>query len=974
MPTEQQNATQSNSPELYNSRIVHSWLEYLVEVHPGFDSVKLLAAAGINSNQVDDPKQWFTQIQVDRFHAYVDAHIKDPEISRMAGRFVVYKKSPNVLQQYAFGFFDPLSVYLNLPKSTPRVTRGAHIHVNKLSGNRVEILNTPAEGVEEKKYQCDNRLGIYEGIGRLFTDHFSKIEHPECCHTGGDVCRYIVSWPDLSHQRWRIARNACAIMALFVCGGLLLSGKMYLFLGVGIGAAFGVVLLNCMANQAEKNNLSTIVEQQGNAARRLFREIGIRHNTAVLTQEIGSLSSKTAGVDQVLKKVAQAIKKRLSMNRVILIYESIGGPQAPDIANCGYDSDQVEFLKVAWQQRQQEKVKVMARLFKDQEPLLINTKKDRFAAPGSEEGNFLETIGATSFIGVPIVFEEKLMGFMGADYAQPHREVSAIDIRMLVGVVLQMAVQANAVTSYRKLQESEAQYRLMSDHVSDVIWMLDIEKMGFVFVSPSVKHLLGYSAEEMRALSLEDILTPDALVQAIEAIAEELEEEKNPQADSNRSRTMQLEHICKQDRRVWVEITARLLRNDQGKAFQVLGVSRDISERIAANKTQELLREQLERAQKMEALGTLAGGVAHDLNNILSGLVSYPDLLLLELPFGSPMRRPVQTILKSGQRAAAIVQDLLTLARRGVIVTKAIDLNRIILEYLDSPEFEELDAFHPRCEVMSQLASELPAIEGSPVHLAKTVMNLVVNAAEAMPNGGCIEIVTACRDVESAIDGYERIEPGQYSVLQVKDVGIGIEARDLRHIFEPFYTKKIMGRSGTGLGMAVVWGTVKDTNGYLDVVSQKDQGTTFTLYFPVADVQTEERAKAQSIETYVGNGETILVVDDVAEQREIAAAILTELGYQVNTVESGEAAVAYVQSNRVDLVMLDMIMAPGLDGLDTYRCILERHPGQKAVVATGYSETDRVLEVQRLGVAVCIKKPYTIETIGMAVHKVLNGK
>jgi CheY-like chemotaxis protein len=177
-----------------------------------------------------------------------------------------------------------------------------------------------------------------------------------------------------------------------------------------------------------------------------------------------------------------------------------------------------------------------------------------------------------------------------------------------------------------------------------------------------------------------------------------------------------------------------------------------------------------------------------------------------------------------------------------------------------------------------------------------------------------------------------------------------------------------MGRSGTGLGMAVVWSTVKDHNGYIDVQSDEGQGTTFTLYFPATRQQLVKGQSPLDVQDYMGSGQSILVVDDVREQREIAFTILSELGYSVTTVSSGEEAAEYMKNNSVDLLLLDMIMDPGIDGLDTYKQILQLHPGQKAIIASGFSETHRVKEAQRLGAGEYVKKPYTLEKIGVVVR------
>ncbi|MCP3955889.1 MAG: response regulator, partial [Desulfobacterales bacterium] len=373
-------------------------------------------------------------------------------------------------------------------------------------------------------------------------------------------------------------------------------------------------------------------------------------------------------------------------------------------------------------------------------------------------------------------------------------------------------------------------------------------------------------------------------------------------------------------------------------------------------------------------IGTLAGGVAHDLNNILAGIVSYPQVLLRKLPEGSPFIKPIQTIQDSGKRAAAIVQDLLTLARRGVITKEIVDFNTIINKYLQSPEFKDVQNTQPHVRVETDLRESTLNIKGSPVHLSKTVMNLVTNAFEAIEGAGEVVISIKNKTVDTLINGYDQVKNGDYVTLTVVDTGSGILPLDLERIFEPFYTKKVMGKSGTGLGMAVVWGTVKDHNGYIDVQSTPGQGTCFTLYFPaVRQPLPDKESLPVSIDGLMGKGESILIIDDIEEQRTIASEMLGMLGYTVQSVASGAEAVRYMQDHHVDLLVLDMIMEPGMDGLDTYREILRQKPGQRAIIASGFAETERVKEAIRLGAKTYIKKPYLLETIGKAVWNELNS-
>ncbi|HOW56379.1 MAG TPA: ATP-binding protein, partial [Smithellaceae bacterium] len=359
---------------------------------------------------------------------------------------------------------------------------------------------------------------------------------------------------------------------------------------------------------------------------------------------------------------------------------------------------------------------------------------------------------------------------------------------------------------------------------------------------------------------------------------------------------------------------------------------------------------------------------------VLGVIVGYAELLLNEVAPSSSIRPRLEKIMTGSEKASAIVQDLLTLARRGVPVKQVVNLNMIILDSQKSLELERLSSYHAGVRMKLDLEPDLLNISGSSVHLGKAMFNLVSNAVEAMPGGGDVIIRTANQYLDKPISGYDEIREGDYVILSVSDTGQGIPAADLQRIFEPFYTKKVMGRSGTGLGLAVIWGTVKDHHGYINVQSEEGKGSTFTLYFPVTREEVTSETAAAPVSAYKGKGESVLVVDDVREQRELASEMLTKLNYKVAISASGEDAVAYLQEHQVNLLVLDMIMYPGMDGLDTYREVLKIYPQQKAIIVSGFSETERVNQAQALGAGAYLKKPYILEKLGMAVRKELDRK
>jgi len=397
-----------------------------------------------------------------------------------------------------------------------------------------------------------------------------------------------------------------------------------------------------------------------------------------------------------------------------------------------------------------------------------------------------------------------------------------------------------------------------------------------------------------------------------------------------------------------------------------------LQDKIQAEKDKDRLIKKLHIAQKMESIGLMAGGVAHDLNNILSGIVAYPELLLLKLDKESDLRKPIEAIQQSGQRAATVVADLLTVARGAASIREVHDLNVLVQEYLNSPEYKKLVSLSPNISCHHKLKAVHADILCSPVHVKKCIMNLLTNGFEAIIDHGEIVVSTHNQYVDGSLNKPSEIETGEYVVLCVDDTGPGIADKDLEHVFEPFYTKKVMGRSGTGLGLAVVWNTMEDHNGKI-VVESSNKGTYFQLYFPISKKERVIPSRENTTKKHLGNNEHILVVDDEPQLRDIASQMLLSLGYKVDVVTSGELAIDFVKKNPVDLIVLDMLMDPGMNGRQTYAEILKQYPDQKAVIVSGYSESDDVKATLRLGAGGFIKKPYSMVPLSRVIKEALNN-
>ena len=937
---------------IYNSRIIKIYLEYLRKYYPHVDIDDVLGCAEMTKYEVEDPAHWFSQNQTDMFHEALLSSTENPNISRDAGRFATSSEGMGPLKQYTLGLISLSSVYLLMDRVYSKMSRGNSFKTRKLGSRKVEIISTPKPGVNEKPYQCENRIGTFESVAKMFTKRPAKVEHLSCFHKGDESCRYIMTWEKTPSLIWKRVRNFSFLIGIPLSLLLFFIMPLVPWIGLLLAYVYIIMIFSIYYNYLEKKELGEIIKVQGDVAQDRLDDINTRYNNALLVQEIGQATSTILDIDELLNAVAGVMEKRLDFDRGMIMLAGKEKKLLHHMAGYGYNKEQEELLRQSSFELDNPKSSgVFVVSFKEQKPFLLNDVAEIEKKFSKRSRELAKKLGVQSLICVPIIYEGESLGILAVDNVRSKRSFTKSEVSLLMGIALQTAVSVANVMSFKKLHESENKYRTVLEANPDPVVVYDMNGK-VIYFNPAFTSVFGWALEECLGKKMDMFVPDDAWPETRVMISRLLAGESFSGVETRR--------YTRKGDTIPVTVSSSIYRDSNSNPIGSVHTSRNISEK-------KKLEAQLQRAQKMEAIGTLAGGVAHDLNNILSGLVSYPELLLMDIPQDSPLRKPILTIQKSGERAAMIVQDLLTLARRGVAVTKVLNLNQVIYEYLQSPEHEALLSFYPQVNVETRLEEDVLNILGSPVHLVKTVMNLVSNAAEAMPEGGNIFISTENRYIDRPVRGYDEVNEGDYVSFTVSDAGVGICTGDLERIFEPFYTKKVMGRSGTGLGMAVVWGTVKDHNGYVDVQSSEGEGTKFTLYFPVAREKSARDEALFSIENYMGN-EKILIVDDVEEQRDIASRMLKKLGYSVTSVSSGEEAVEHMKDNSADLLVLDMIMDSGIDGLETYRRILEFHPGQKAIIASGFSETERVKETQRLGAGAYVKKPYLLEKIGMAVR------
>jgi len=495
------------------------------------------------------------------------------------------------------------------------------------------------------------------------------------------------------------------------------------------------------------------------------------------------------------------------------------------------------------------------------------------------------------------------------------------------------------------VRRSEERFRTVFETARDAIFIKNLD-LRYVIANPSMERLFGIPVGDLIGKTdheLFDKKTTEHILEMDKKVLKgEIVDEEHVEPVGGEDKIF---HVIKVP-----------MRDARGQINGLCGIARDVTDT-------RHLQEFASRAQRLETAGRIAGQVAHDFNNLLGPLVAYPELIKDDLSKNSKVFKYVDAMERSARKIADINQQLLTLGRRAHYEQAPMCLNDIVRDVL-----MQIQPSDKKIEIITEMENELMNFMGGAAQIHRVVANLVVNAFDAMEDGGRLTIKTENYYIDESYGGYEHIPKGEYVKLTVSDTGNGIPSEIMNKVFDPFFTTKSADQHrGSGLGLSVVHAVMEDHHGFIDCKSEEGQGTSFYLYFPV----TREEIKNNRDDKIYGGNETILVVDDDAQQRDVSTKLLEKLGYTVLTAKDGEDAIRQIKKNAIDLVLLDMIMSPGEDGAETYRKILEIRPGQKAIIMSGYSRTDRAKYALELGAFCFLKKPLTLKSLSRSIRKAL---
>ena len=563
------------------------------------------------------------------------------------------------------------------------------------------------------------------------------------------------------------------------------------------------------------------------------------------------------------------------------------------------------------------------------------------------------------YMNVPVFDRGKIVAVTGVGNKAENYNNSDIRQMNLLMDGMWKIIQRKA--SVEALRQSEERYRLLMENASDIIWTLQLPDMHFLYVSPSVETILAYTPEQVQKLALKDIIAPEYWDRFAGMLSEEIIKEGDPDVDPRRSWSIQVKQVRKDRSLVWTEIKASFLRDETGKANRVLGGTRDITQR-------RRMERRLQQSQKMEAVGTLAGGIAHDFNNILSSILGFAELARLQCKADPELIRSLDKIFSAGIRARDLIRHILVFSRQQEIRRAPLAITPLVKECLNF-----IRASIPmNIEIIRKLdAPDIMVVaDASQVH--QIIMNLCTNAVHAMEGkNGVMEVGLKSIRIENWEEvRIKGLDPGNYIELSITDSGCGIAEPVIERIYEPFFTTKAKGQ-GTGMGLSIVHGIVKDMGGGISVYSEPGKGSVFKIYLP-AGTGKEESTVFPGLPLTKETGR-ILMVDDEEDIVISGRLILMTLGYEVTGVTDSLEALEIFKSNpqAFDLVLSDLTM-PRMTGIQLIREIRELRKDIPIILSTGFSDVKSAAE--KIGAFAVVMKPLIARELAGAVRSALNPK
>ena len=514
----------------------------------------------------------------------------------------------------------------------------------------------------------------------------------------------------------------------------------------------------------------------------------------------------------------------------------------------------------------------------------------------------------------------------------------------------------------RDIQEREEKYRILSQNMQDVLFIQDMD-MRVMYASPSVEKVFGYTVDAVKKMNMPELMTAESLDRAITGFHKysKLAVKQNVEVP-----LFEFEYIRKDGSTFWGELKPVFLRDENGHLVGSQGIIRDITARKKAAEKQKELENQLIQSEKLRAIGELAGGIAHDFNNQLAGIIGAAELLRMNNRENPDLAHFADNILIPAKRAADLTSKLLAFARKGDMHSEIFDVHTIINEVIHILN----RSIDKTISISDTLNASPSTVTGDPGQIENAILNIALNARDAMPGGGTLTFQTSTRPIPQTWQPEKEPAPKEMVAIQITDTGIGMDDAVLNRVFEPFFTTKPASK-GTGMGMAAVYGTIQSHNGTIDIHSSPGKGTTVTVCLPVSDNLPGTGTQSGSVSSLSGTG-SILILDDEEMVRKVTAGMLESLGFRVHTASDGKEAIRYFETShkKTDLVLLDLVL-PEMSGSAVFEALRKIDPDVRILLFSGYSEEGDATMLLKKGARGFLRKPFSLNDLADAVKKAM---
>ncbi len=947
---------------LYNIRIIKSYIEFIENYYPDVDITSILDNAGITEYELEDMGYWFTQEQADRFFEIVIQKTGNSNIAREAGRFGMISKSFGTFREYLIGFITPIAAFAATTHVAAKVTKGCTMKAQKVQHNKVEVISEPAQGVEEKPYQCENRMGILEAVPSVFTNRFPIIEHSECLHKGDKHCKYIISWDEPPSVKWKRKRNFVTLFCVLVCIPIFLYFSLALLPCIILSCTAIVLSVSLYTEFLKNKELARNIEIQSDSAEQLWQEIDKRYNDALLVQEIGQAISTILDIDELLDFVMQALEKRSDFDRGLVMMPNCDKTRLVFITGYGYDPDKEGFLKsTEFHLDNTESKGAFVDAFKNQVSHLVNDINDISKDLSNKSKKFAELMGVNNFICVPIFFKEESMGVLAVDNIHTKRPLTKSDMNRLSGIAQQIGISINNARFFRQLQSSEEKYRELVENANSIIMRIDTSGR-ITFFNEFAQKFFQYKENELLGRNVVGTIIPDddPYVGKLKSMFREIDKIPDKYISTQSKNTIKNKEI------VWIAWTNKPILDTEDNLKEILCIGNDITDIRRVEEERKNLEEQLFQSAKLSAVGQLASGIAHEFNNFLSVILGHAQLSLREASI-TEIKESLQEIEKVTKRGSNLVTKLSAFARPKEPEFEIQDITEVIDDVIKfqkkQVKLENIDI-----KVEFQDNSEVSLDRGQ---LQQVFLNLFINAIHAIHPKGKGKILISVKNVENFLE------------IRFSDTGIGMSKETMQKIFDPFFSTKgawakdNLGISGTGLGLSVSHAIIKQHNGTIAVESKKGKGTTFIIRLPIPEVKVVKEEKIKIKENGVDIEKTkdlkILVVDDEEEVISLMKLIFKRTGFNNYITENDSEHVVQVFNNfNPDIVFLDLLM-PNIDGEQIFEEFQSINKEVPVVFMSGKLDLEENEYIKK-GAYDFIKKPFNVNDIFDILNKVANEK